>query len=390
MPKRIPIAALLLGAAIFHITWSLRYAYANILAQQETADALTHATQLTPWDADYYGRLASLDPENRARWLDTALKLNPRSALLWIEYAVNAEVSGDRSTAESSFLEAARYDHQYIPRWTLAAFYFRQRDMRKFQTWARQALEMAWGDALPLFQMATQLGMSPDDIRRTMLPDRPPVLSAFISECLRLNNFDEALRTARRLVEIGSGDDRSIVLYSVESLFQANRRDDAVDLWNRAVAAHWMPHPTISRDRLITNPSFSFQFLPAGFDWKQPTLDGVVFWRLGSPRGLMIEFSGRQPESCTLLSLPLPLEPGKSYTLQTSLTASRIAGDAGLKWRLGTQEWDALKDTMTFESPSKPQPLQLALIYNRALGTKRIEGNLSIHSVAVTPSERPQ
>jgi tetratricopeptide (TPR) repeat protein len=376
---RLLIAALLLLAAIAHITYNLRYAYASFFVQQDTPAALRRAAQLTPADAAIYARLAALDRDHSTQWIDTALKLNPTNAILRIERAVNAEVSGNPDAAEASLLEAARLDHQYIPRWTLAAFYYRQRDLPKFRIWARQALEMAWGDALPLFQMATQLGMSSDDIRRTMLPDRAPVLAAFVSECLRRKDFEEARRSARRLIEIGTKDTgRATVLAAIDALFDSGLSSGAVELWNQAAAAHWFPHPAIGPP--ITNPDFSFEFLPAGFDWRPSVLDGVVYWRLGNGRGLQFEFSGRQPESCILLTLRIPFEPGKHYKLRTK--ASGFNAGMGLKWRLGTEEWDVVTEEQTIEDP---QPLQLMLTYNRALGTKRIEGALTLYRVEVTP-----
>lgn len=376
-----PLAVLLIVVAAAHITYCIRYAWAGILAGQDTAPALQRATQLEPANAAYFSRLASIDPENRVKWLETALKLHPTDPLLWIERGVNEEVSGNPSAAEADLLEAARRDHQYVPRWTLAAFYFRQRNVPKFQAAAHQALEMAWGDALPLFQMAAQLGMSLDDVRRTMLPDRAPVLAAFVSECLRRNNLDEILRTTRRLIEIGTIDDRQTALTSIDALFRAGRSPGAVELWNRMAASPWMPHPAITSTALITNPDFSFEFLPAGFDWHPSVVEGIVFWRLGKGRGLQIEISGRQPESCTLLTLPLPLEPARTYTLH--LEASGLSPGTGLKWKLGAEEWEAATDVnVSVESPAAP----LTLIYNRALGTKRVEGTLTIREATVKES----
>ena len=386
MPKRILLAVPLLLAAIAHITWSVRYVWANLLAQQDTAPALHRAAQLTPANAAIFTRLAQLEPERGPQWLDAAIKLNPLDPLLWIERSVNAELAGNPAAAEAALLEAARLDHQYIPRWTLAAFYFRQQNTPQFQTWARKALEVAWGDAQPLFQMADQLGLSLDDIRRNMLPDRAPVLDAFVFECLRRKDLDEAFRTARRLIEIGTATSRATVLATTNALFDAGRTKDSVQLWNQAAAAHWFPHSPIPP--LVPNPEFSFEFLPdpAGFDWRHQTVDGIVFWRIGAPRGLEIEITGREPESCTLLTLPLPLEPEHSYTIQTTTTTS-IPKDTGLKWRVGKQEWDVLQDSMTIQAPA--EPAQLALVYNRALGTKRLEGNFSIHRVSVTLNKGP-
>ena len=90
-------------------------------------------------------------------------------------------------------------------------------------------------------------GMPLDEIRRTMLPDRAPVLAAFIAECVRRKDFEEAARTARRLIEIGTKDDFRTVLYAADCLFQAGSLQDAVDVWHRAVGAHWIRTPPFPR-----------------------------------------------------------------------------------------------------------------------------------------------
>lgn len=387
-PKKLLLAIPLLTLSAVHVTYSARNAYAVIEADRDTPASLHHATQLAPANAANYARLGALEPENASKWLDIALRLNPVDPLLWIEKGVNQEVAGDPAAAERSLLEAARLDHQYVPRWTLAAFYFRQRNVPQFQHWARQALEMAWGDALPLFQMAGNLEMSLADVRRTMLPDRAPVLSAFISECIRRKDLDEAARAAHDLVKIGSREYRSIVLVAADALFNANRTSDAVSIWNEVVSARWIPHQKLG---LIANPDFSFDFVPAAFDWRPATLDGVVFWRLGNGRGLQIEFSGRQPETCTLLTLPLPLEPKHSYKIHTETTASGFEKDTGLKWHLGAAEWEAAEpETQTIETPDKPQPLSLTLVYTRALGTKRMEGTLTVNRVTIPTTDKKE
>jgi hypothetical protein len=376
--RRFPAAALLLAIAAVHVTYCVRFAWAGILAENDTVPALRRAIQLEPANAAYFSRLASLDPESHVKWLETALALHPTDPLLWIERGVNQEILGNPSAAEADLLEAARCDRQYVPRWTLAAFYFRQHDVPKFQAAARQALEMAWGDALPLFQVAAQLGMSLDDVRRTMLPDRAPVLAAFVSECLRRSDFDETFRTTLRLVEIGTMDDRATALASIDALFRAGQTSGAVELWNRLASAHWIPTPGITSAALIANPDFSLEFLPSGFDWHPSVVDGVVFWRLGHGRGLQIEISGGQPESCTLLTLPLPLDAAKTYNLH--IQASGLPAGSGLKWKLGAQEWEAAEDVNAdLESAAAP----LSLVYNRAQGTRRVAGTLTIQAAAL-------
>jgi hypothetical protein len=42
-------------------------------------------------------------------------------------------------------------DNTFLPRWTLANYYFRHDDLAKFWFWAKQSAAMVYGDAQPLF-----------------------------------------------------------------------------------------------------------------------------------------------------------------------------------------------------------------------------------------------
>jgi hypothetical protein len=379
---RLPLALLLLAPTLFLLKSSLQFAYATILSTNPAT--LRQALTLTPANPDWRVRLAGIEPSNRTAWLDSALALDPNLTLARIERGVHSEISNNPAAAESDFLEAARRDHQYLPRWTLAAFYFRQHDRPHFQTWARQALEMAYGDALPLFQMAGQLGMTVQDIRQTLLPDRPPVYQAFLTHTLDKADYPAAAEAAQHLIQIGTAARyRDPILYAVDALFRAGQIDPSVALWNQAANAHWIPHAPL-RPAMVANPEFAFEFLPAGFDWTHNPIDGVVFWRT---RGYQIELSHNQPESCTLTTLPLPLEPGRTYRLQVAAT-TEIAPNSGLTWQIQKQTWDAAKPVdATFTAPPKPEPQYLRLTYTRALGTKRLEGTLTLQKVTIEPTE---
>lgn len=391
--KRLPLALLLLALSLFLLKSTIQYAHATLLAANDTPPTLRQALQITPGNADWRLRLATLEPPNQAYWLDSALAQDPNFTLARIERGVASEVANNPAAAEADFLEAARRDHQYLPRWTLAAFYFRRHDRPKFQTWAHQALEMAYGDALPLFQMAAQLGMptdGPDGIRQTLLPDRPPVYQAFLSHCLATSDFPAAAQAAQHLIRIGTAThDGNSILGAIGALFRANHISESVALWNQAANAHWFPHAALNPDAgpLVSNPEFNFEFLPTGFDWNHPTVDGVAFWRFGAGRGFQVELSHSQPESCTLVTLPLPVAPKRSYRLQIS-SHTEIPPASGLTWRIANHDWDAAKDLDdTFAPPDKSDPLYLSLVYNRAIGTKRLEGTLTIMKVTVGPAQ---
>src|SRR5579859_3821061 len=93
------------------------------------------ALAVSPDDAEYHFRLWQSKPEGApdiSAELDRAVSLNLRFTAAWIARGLEAESAGDGRLAEASLLRAAEIDHTYLPRWTLANFYFRAGDRTQF------------------------------------------------------------------------------------------------------------------------------------------------------------------------------------------------------------------------------------------------------------------
>ena len=99
---------------------------------------------------------AEKDPAISMAALERAVALNPSDAGSWIELGLRWEADGNAGRAEQYLLRAAEVDRQYLPRWSLANFYFRRKDTEKFWAWARASAEMVYGDARPLFRCAAR------------------------------------------------------------------------------------------------------------------------------------------------------------------------------------------------------------------------------------------
>jgi hypothetical protein len=137
--------------------------------------------------------------------------------------------------------------------------------------------------------------------------------------------------------------------------------------------------------------------LPANFDWTLPSYDGLNSWT--GAGGLEVEFTGRQPEICTIAEQTIVLPPGK-YSLHSSYSTSEIPPGTGLKWQIvqrGTDKLlaestdlssDAPQDpAMTFSIPPGPFSYGVRLAYQRALGTTRISGSLTVSSVQIESAQ---
>jgi hypothetical protein len=123
---------------------------------------------------------------------------SPRSSAAWIAIGLAAEESGSVDAAEHALLEAARIDHQYVPAWTLANFYFRRADPAHFWPWAQIAARLAYDDLAPLLQLADALDPDPAHLL-DRLGDTPALHRAYLDFLIGRNRLDAAQIVARRM-----------------------------------------------------------------------------------------------------------------------------------------------------------------------------------------------
>ena len=116
---------LLSVAALF----SIRLAWADIEFRRGTEDSIARAVRILPNNVQYIlfhalqMEYAGVDSTSE---LKRAAALSPISSAPRLRLGLQAEARGDVNDAEKWLLDAARVDHQFEPRWTLANFYSRQ------------------------------------------------------------------------------------------------------------------------------------------------------------------------------------------------------------------------------------------------------------------------
>jgi tetratricopeptide (TPR) repeat protein len=377
--------------------------------------------------------LAALSPHQSAELLQRAVTLNPYDAQSWIHLGLDAEINRrSPALAERHYLRAAAIDRMYLPRWTLANFYFRQQNRDKLFEWAHRALTVTPYDATPLF--AALWFMSPDQDRiAAAMPDRDQVLlqyASFLSQTNRLQLVNPVLDRAISLSPSGvplSETHPDVPLPSpaaaiLDRFLQAGSVEPALHLWRRLTAARWLPpYATPSPARPLTNGSFQLPLLEYGFDWRVPPVAGVTFDQFPDLGQIRFTFSGTQPEACPLLEQYLPLQPGRRYRLVWTAAMDRIAPANGLTWRIDSfQNGSALlistgltspdvtsghdaEASWEFQAPDssvsgteprtqasgehldpKPRLFLITLEYSRPIGKIRIEGALSLRNVSLT------
>src|SRR5947209_11087578 len=123
--------------------WSVRFAQAERMSMRDSLADREAATNLAPGDAKNWVRLAHFEQQrglNAGPAYLRAVAASPLSAEAWIGLGLEEELAGDFPAAERHLLHAAEISREYVPRWTLLNYYFRQDDAAHFWPWAKQAL----------------------------------------------------------------------------------------------------------------------------------------------------------------------------------------------------------------------------------------------------------
>ena len=389
----------LLGCGVY---WVARLAYADRLSNQRTRPAIEHAIRLAPLNSAYYVRFAEIDPAAALSAMRMAALLNPRNSSIWIELGHVAETNHDFQKAENSLLTAVRLDKTFAPRWQLAEYYYRRRDVERFWPAVRMALSTSYDDVSPLFRLCWDLAPDPSLVLRQTLPPRDDVLRQYLDFALERGRLDIAEPVAAELMERVSLEDVPALLRCCDRFLEKHQTAHALGLWNLLAAKRLLRDPGLqpAEGHSVTNGRFASPLLSHGFDWRLPELEGIWTVRAGSPATLRFSFSGQQPESCEILSQIMPVMPERHYRLIVRYETDGMPLQPGLSWRIldGIGGTDLLNGTGTlpasdlgeqeqqyrFDTATGAQTVRLALSYARITGESQTSGSLYLRYVKLS------
>jgi len=354
--------------------WSARLAYADLLYSRDTLASAQQAVRLDPGNARYLAWLAELeehDGNDPVPTLTRAAALNPRDSAIRIRLGLFAEQRGDFASAERELLAAARLDRQFDPRATLANYYFRRGDDTHFWRSIREAFAVSYGDLTPMFDLCWRMTNQPAVVRAALGPNTR-LLDRYLSFLLAQNRLDAAVPIARELAAAARQQDLRLLLAACDRTFD-------LATWN-ALCGRLLPYAPLdpAGGVSLTNPSFNFDPVLHGFDWRIPASPEISVARADSPHALRIALSGRQPESCELVYQYLPLVPHRRYRFRFQTDAR----DPGLFWQILDTRSPIARPDFVFES-SDASLARLALIYRRPTGSVRLEGSITLRDLAL-------
>jgi tetratricopeptide (TPR) repeat protein len=381
--------------------WSVRVACADYWFRQQTITATKKAIAFTPGQADYYFRLALLEIEANSHTakdtLNRAVALNASDARSWIELGLHYEIENNQRVAERCLLRAAEEDRQYVPRWTLANYYFRQMEFKSFWLWAKEAAAMINGDPVPLFRLCGRVaedGALMDHLQIS----RPGIRAAYLSYLLSQNRLDLIRPVSIQLLKDARASDVPLLLATCDRLLESKKVLDALNVWNGLADTDLIPFRSLrpGEGKVMTNGDFEKSPTSHGFDWRLATIDGVS--ASGDEHGgLRLTFSGGQPEHCEPLVQFVPAQLGVDQELKFEYQTYGIAADSGLNWRITDENGSGIlaethslsserveSGVASFGVPAGCKVIRLSLVYRRAPGTTRIQGCIVLRKVRLT------
>ena len=379
--------------------WTIRFGYADYLAQMKTESGLQRAVQLARGNAQYCAWLAELQEhagESPDAILRTAAALDPLNSSVWIQLGLRNETEKNYAAAEKCLREAARVDRMFDPRWSLMNYYFRRADMDHFWLWAGRALEMSYGDLAPIFRLCWRATNDPSAVRR-IIPDSHAILSKYLSFLLAESNWKVSEQVACEVASRADGADLARLLTSCDRSLEQSHVPVALTIWNALCARRVLPYAELApaRGAILTNGDFAFESLGQGFDWHDASSAEITAQRSESPAGMKVSLSGRQAEACDLLWQRIPLDPGAHYRFRFHCQTTGVDSPSGLRWRvvsaagntrvaqsswLAADEWK--KQEMDFTAGDEDSA-RLALVYERAAGTTRLEGSIRLRNLVI-------
>jgi tetratricopeptide (TPR) repeat protein len=390
-PFFVPVVrALVVTACLLGILESWRIARSDALFLQGTVESVRASVHLEPDCWWCYDELARLDEASAEQLLQTSLRLNRYNSDADIDLGLRYESDGEFDRAEELLLQASEVDRTYVPRWSLANFYFRRDNLTGFWKWIRRATETPADDIGALFELCWRVSPDPKTIEANIVEDNPDVVRQYIVFLIGKDQPAAAVHPALTLLRTGEKEsDQQLLFTLLDKLIHANDPIDANPLWNSLIGLHWV----VADTSFPNNPQFSRDPLPVDFDWNFPEYNGLHSWPGSS--GLEAEFTGNEPENCVIAEQTISLAPG-DYTLESSYRTRDIVPDTGIQWQILEVKSDNVLASSTSLSSDAParvllhfvvrpdeQLLRLRLTYNRALGTPKVSGTVVVTSVRI-------
>jgi hypothetical protein len=366
---------------------------------EDTADSLKAAIRLEGGNADYHALLAEHEEGNGHSpqpQLKEAIELSPLTSRYLIRAALRAEVDQDFSAAEDLLTRASKVDRKFAPRWALFNFYFRRgSDTGVWPTgfWSsmNSALEISSPeDSAAVFRLAWDRTSDPQEIR-AHLSGSTKVQKQYL---LFLMDTGRLIPAGEVATNLSTRLDESDVPLLVRYCDRASREDTkaAIAVRNTLISRRLVSGTPLQPENgfILTNPNFAPANPRTAFDWRIPSIDGILVNQAEDGHGIAVSFSGEEPEDCMILSQLMPVITGREFEIQYRYSSSGTVV-RGLRWEVSgasgmlaaspelATETDGAQGQVAFKADGPWA--RLVLHYQRPLGTMRAEATIVIRGL---------
>jgi tetratricopeptide (TPR) repeat protein len=357
------------------------------------------AVRLQPHNGEDLDRLASWQPADGKALLERSVAENRFDYNAWIRLGFLAEMrEGDNATAERCYLQAANVNHMFLPRWTLANFYFRQQRRDAFLHWTKETLAVTPYASDPVFAQMWQMTQDEETIE-SAIPDVPRILLQYAWYLAGSKRFDHIPRAVGRLVQLVNKDDASkwgrddLLAVSEDRMLAAGDLQPALEVWSSLKNAGWIEQSVPSQRNPLTNGDFRQPTFRHGFDWVLNDNPGTRVEQIPETPELRINLFGDEAEKMVLCQQYVAVAPGARYTMAWVPRIEELSQPSGFNWHLhaiGGAGGEVVSGDIissnpvwNFTAPSGAKGFLLTLEYARALGTTRARGLLALRSVTM-------
>jgi tetratricopeptide (TPR) repeat protein len=399
-------AAAMITVAAAYSTLATFRLLADHFAHSSDEGSLRRAIRLDPGSAEHryllgIHQLRQQSPSSAVSWLQSAARLNPHSAKIWVDLAAAEQLLGDSANETAAINRALAVD----PRspevaWQAANLFLAQGSvddaMKQFHTVLENDPPLTW----PALTTAWKIRPDVDSLLDGVVP--PAANAAFLQFLLSKNETTVAAKVWDKMFSQEQSVPRNDLLGYERYLFAHHEVSQASRVWQQAAKLSDLAAYQPSPENLLVNGDFSLQILDGGFDWiHQPvqgvfialdprethsgsrsiriTLDGEGFADAGISQLVAVQPDTRYEFSAFYKAKDMDGAGDMQFAVYDSYRATPLLMSEGLK---NADFWKSV--TGSFVTPAETQLVRLQLV--RVPAGRPIRGKLWIDGLRLVQS----
>lgn len=351
--------ALLAAAAI--IVWQAGEIWlANYRMQTGQPDEMRKGAALVPGNAEAWDRLGRYyllsfsDPNIplAVSNFEHAVKVDPLSENYWLDLAAAYDANGNTAGAENAYEEARKvYPTSAVVDWNYGNFLLREGKQAQGFDEIRRAVR---GDPNLLTLAISRVWHSSEDVNQLLDHVIPPNVNSYFQALDFFGSIQQvqpALAVWQRLVDLKQPIALARTYNFFYLLVHANDSDDALHVWNQAVAAAGKPGLAVRGASLVSDGKFEEGFPNGGLGWQWATQGGTVIdfdsaTPNGKGRSIRLDFSGTVNSDIAEPVQVVAVQPGQTYHFHAAIRTDQISTDSGMRFLID----DALQGGMSVQT----------------------------------------